>query len=253
MKKKLFNYLNFFIACILFFGFAACNSSVPRVLVFSKTNGWRHDCIPAGKIALKKLGDLHHFSTTFSEDSTIFNPDSLKKFKAVVFFCTTLNILSDTEQNAFEKYIQSGKGFVGIHSATDTEYDWPWYTKLVGAQFVSHPKGTPTAIVQITDRNFIANKHISNATWQRTDEWYNYKNFNPTVNVIMNLDETSYKGGTMGAQHPIAWYHSYDGGRAFYTGLGHTIASYSDDMFMQHLWGGIKYAMTGETGKKNTP
>ena len=252
MKKIISYTLNLFTACILFFVFAAC-SSTPRVLVFSKTNGWRHDCIPAGKIALKKLGDAHHFETIFSEDSTVFNPEYLKQFKAVVFFCTTLNVLSETEQTAFEKYIQSGKGFVGIHAAADTEYDWPWYTKLVGAQFQSHPKGTPTAMVQIIDRDFIANKHIPNATWQRTDEWYNYKNFNPTVNVIMNLDETSYQGGIMGAQHPIAWYHSYDGGRAFYTGLGHTIASYSDDIFMKHLLGGIQYAMTGETGKKNKP
>ncbi len=253
MKVLLPKILCFAFISILFFGASSCSKAVPRVLVFSKTKGWRHDCIPAGKIALEKLGVENRFRTTFSEDASIMNPDSLKQFAAVVFFCTTLDILDNTQQAAFEKYIQSGKGFVGIHAAADTEYDWAWYNKLVGAQFAGHPQGTPTATVQVVDRNFIANKHLTSDTWTRVDEWYNYKNFNPTVTVVLNLDETSYKGGTMGAQHPIAWYHNYDGGRAFYTGLGHTIASYSDPVFMQHILGGIKYAITGDTGKKTTP
>ena len=149
-----------------------------------------------------------------------------------------------------QRYIEAGGGFMGIHAAADAEYNWAWYNKLVGAYFKSHP-GNPNvrkATVVVTDTGFIAMKGIPEK-WERTDEWYNYKNINADLKVIATLDEDTYEGGENGKDHPIAWYHDFDGGRAFYTGGGHTTESYSEPLFLQHLAGGIKYAMGADTAK----
>lgn len=217
---------------------------VLRLLVFSKTNGYRHESIPAGVAAIQKLGQEHEVQVTATEDAAYFVADSLVKFKAVVFLSTTQNVLNPMQQTAFEKYIQGGGGFVGIHAAADTEYDWPWYNKLVGAYFESHPQ-VQQASIKVLDKNHPSTAHLPEK-WERTDEWYNFRDINPEIKVLANLDEESYTGGKNGDQHPIAWYHEFDGGRAFYTGLGHTTQSYSEPLFLQHLWGGIIYAM----GKK---
>lgn len=212
-----------------------------RILVFSKTAGFRHESIPAGIAALQKLGSEHKVAVTATEDATYFVTDSLRQYKAVVFLNTTMDILNESQQSAFERYMQAGGGFAGIHAAADTEYDWPWYNKLVGAYFESHP-ATQKAAIDVIDKNHTSTSHLPER-WERVDEWYNYKSMNPDVKVLAKLDEQSYQGGKNGANHPIAWYHAYDGGRAFYTGLGHTPESYSDPLFLQHMWGGIAYAM----------
>jgi cytochrome c len=154
-----------------------------------------------------------------------------------------MNVLDNNGQAAFEKYIQSGGGYVGVHAASDTEYDWPWYNKLVGAQFKSHPK-QQEAVLHVVDSNFIATKHLPRE-WKRWDEWYNFKNLmlDNTYHVLITIDESSYTGGENGAFHPMSWYHDFDGGRAFYTELGHTDESYADPLFLKHLLGGINYAM----------
>ncbi|MFN3849140.1 MAG: ThuA domain-containing protein [Spirosomataceae bacterium] len=215
-----------------------------RVLVFSKTKGWRHSSIPFGKEAIKKLGQENGFGVDISELSEDFTDANLKKYTTVIFNCTTGNILNNEQQAAFERYIQAGGGFVGIHSAADTEYDWPWYGQLVGAYFESHPSNSNVreAIVNVTDKSHISTKHLPDQ-WKRTDEWYSYKSIFRNIKPLAYLDENTYEGGTNGANHPIAWYHEFDGGRAFYTGGGHTDESFSDPMFLQHLWGGIQYAM----------
>lgn len=215
--------------------------SKDQVLVFSKTNGFRHKSIEKGVATFVKLGAAHNFEITHTEDSLQFNSDNLKKFKLVVFLSTTMDVLGDAQQAAFESYIQNGGSFMGVHAAADTEYEWPWYGKLVGAYFLSHPK-QQTATINVIDHNHPATKHLADI-WTHFDEWYNYKNINPNLNVIMKLDESSYEGGKNGDNHPIAWYHEYDGGRAFYTGLGHTEASYDDLNFRQHLVGGIEYCL----------
>ena len=226
----------------------ACSSTKPavttpsKILVYSKTTGFRHDCIPSGIEAIKKLGTDNGFLTDFTEDSTQFNSANLKNYKAVIFLCTTHNVLSDSGRAAFKSYIEAGNGFVGIHAATDTEYGWAWYGKLVGAYFISHPAGQPLAKINVVDNTNIATQGLP-AVWERKDEWYNFKQVNPDNHILLNLDEKSYKGGVMGAKHPIAWYHDYDGGRAFYTGLGHTKDSYIEPLFLQHLMGGISYAL----------
>ena len=190
----------------------------PRILVFSKTAGFRHESIGAGKAAIIKLGQEHGFLVDTTENPAYFTEDSLKKYKAVVFMSTTGNILNAPQQIAFERYIQAGGGYAGVHAAADTEYDWAWYGKLVGGYFLSHPK-TQEAVVNVTDRTNAASSHLPEK-WKRTDEWYNYKTLNPDVKVLASMDESSYEGGKNGTNHPIAWYHQYDGGRAFYTGTG---------------------------------
>lgn len=213
----------------------------PRILIFSKTAGFRHGSIETGIAAIKKLGDQNDFLVDATEDSAIFTKTNLARYKAVVFLNTTGDILNDQQQEAFEKFIQAGGGYVGIHAASDTEYDWPWYGKLVGAYFKSHP-AIQNATVNVTDRDHISTKHLPEK-WQRRDEWYDYRNTpRDNVRILARLDERSYKNGSMGDDHPIAWCHKYDGGRAWYTGGGHTNESYAEEMFLKHLLGGIQWA-----------
>lgn len=215
----------------------------PKVLVFSKTMGYKHASIPDGIAAIQKLGLENGFAVDTTKNAELFNDDNLKQYSAIVFLSTTMNVLDHKQEAAFERYIQAGGGFVGVHAATDTEYDWGWYTKLVGAQFLSHPSGTPEADFIIKDKDFIATRHFADSVWHRSDEIYNFKKLNPDVNVVMTVDESSYEGGKNGDYHPFAWYHEFDGGRAFYTGAGHTSESFSEPLFLQHLLGGIRYAI----------
>lgn len=223
------------------------NQCIRRLLVFSKTGGFRHASIKDGKIALQKLATEHNFSVDFTEDAAAFSDANLAHYNAVVFMLTTGTILDDNQKAAFERYIRAGGGYVGVHSASDTEYAWSWYGGLVGAYFdrVHGHSKVVQATIHVTDRTHLSTMMLP-ALWVRTDEWYNFAS-NPrgNVNVLMTIDESTYKGGTMGADHPIAWYHEYDGGRAWYTALGHTSESYYEPLFLAHLWGGILYASGG--------
>ena len=215
-----------------------------RVLVFSKTQKFRHDSIPAGIAAIRKLGDVNGFAADATEDAAAFADANLKRYAAVVFLNTTGDVLDDAQQAAFERYIKNGGGYVGVHAASDTEYGWPWYGKLVGAYFARHPAIQPATIIRETaDHPATA---VLPEKWDRTDEWYTFKS-NPRagVTVLLSLDESTYDGGGMG-DHPIAWCHEFDGGRAFYTGLGHTKESYAEPLFLQHLLGGIEWAARRE-------
>jgi len=214
-----------------------------RILVFSKTKGFRHQSIEAGKKALLKLGEEQGYRVDTTEDASYFVEDSLKHYSAVVFLNTTRDVLDHTQQAYFERYIQAGGGFVGIHAAADTEYDWPWYGQLVGAYFDSHPK-VQEAVVKVTDDSHPTTQFLPRE-WRRSDEWYNYKNINPNINILASLDESSYEGGKNGDNHPIVWYHEFDGGRAFYTGGGHTDETFSEPEFIKHLAAGIEYAIGG--------
>ena len=215
----------------------------PKVLVFSKTMGFKHGSIPAGVAAIQKLGSENGFAVDTTKNADLFTDENLKKYSTVIFLSTTGNVLDQNQEAAFERYIQAGGGYVGIHAAADTEYDWGWYNDLAGAQFLSHPRGMPTADFIIKDKNFKATQFFTDSVWTRKDELYNYKNINPDINVLMTLDESTYEGGANGDFHPIAWYHDFDGGRAFYTGGGHADASFSEDLFLKHLLGGIQYAI----------
>ncbi|RAO35766.1 Endo-1,4-beta-xylanase [Micromonospora saelicesensis] len=211
------------------------------VLVFSKTAGFRHDAIPVGIQTIRDLGAANNFTVTATEDAAAFTTSNLNQYEAVVFLNTTGDVLNASQQTAFESYIGSGRGYVGVHAAADTEYDWPFYGNLVGAWFASHP-AIQQANMKVEDRGHAATAHLPQ-TWTRTDEWYNYRtNARSSAHVLATLDESSYSGGGMGADHPLSWCKSYSGGRSFYTGAGHTQASYSESGFRNHLLGGIRYA-----------
>ncbi|MDX3778227.1 ThuA domain-containing protein [Streptomyces europaeiscabiei] len=211
------------------------------VLVFSKTAGFRHDSIPAGIQAIRDLGAANSFTVTATEDGNHFTPGNLSRYEAVVFLNTTGDVLNDAQQSAFQSYIGSGGGFVGVHSAADTEYNWPFYGDLVGAYFASHP-AVQQANVKVEGRAHAATAHLPQ-TWTRTDEWYNFRtNPRTTARVLTTLDESSYSGGSMGADHPHTWCKTYSGGRSFYTGGGHSQASYAEPALRAHLLGGIRYA-----------
>jgi len=226
----------------LLFLFFFCNKkSGPHILVFSKTAGYRHASIENGKLAIMKLGKENNFKVDTTENAALFNEDSLKKYSAVIFLSTTGNVLNNKQEIAFERFIQSGGGFVGIHAATDTEYDWGWFGDLVGAYFNSHPKIQAATII-VVDSSNPSTQHLP-AKWNRTDEWYNFKKMSTDVKVLLKIDEASYEGGTMASNHPMAWYHEFDGGRSFYTELGHTEESYTDSLYLKHVLGGIEYAI----------
>lgn len=214
-----------------------------RLLVFSKTEGWRHQSIEAGQQAIKTLGKDNSVGVTVTENASMFNPDTLQQYSAVIFLNTTGTVFNDAQRSAFETYIRNGGGYVGVHSAADTEYDWPWYGNLMGAYFENHPPGTPNADVLLEDSNHPSTSMLPDV-WNRDDEWYNYQGFSDHINVLLSLDTDSYEGSDHAGNHPIAWYHEFDGGRAFYTGMGHTEASYSNELYLEHLWGGILYAMS---------
>ena len=221
------------------------NVKMPElVLVFTKTAGYRHKSIEKGVQTLRELGREHGFIALQTESGEDFSPQNLKNYKLVVFLSTTLDVLNEAQQRAFENYIKNGGAYLGIHAASDTEYDWPWYGKLVGGYFVSHPE-QQEAKIDVVDKTHPSTAHL-NDVWMHFDEWYNFKDLNPNVHVLMKLDETSYQGGINGDNHPIAWYHEFDGGRAFYTGLGHTEASYDEPEFRQHLWGAIAWCLKRE-------
>jgi type 1 glutamine amidotransferase len=211
------------------------------VLVFSKTAGFRHDSIPAGIIAVRQQGSARGFSVDASEDAATFSDEALTKYKVVVFLSTTGDVLNSAQEAAFERFIRRGGGFVGVHSATDTEYDWPFYGALVGAYFAGHPD-IQNATIQIEDPGHPALASVPRP-WTRRDEWYNFRR-NPrgNVNVLATLDERTYTGGTMAPDHPIVWSHTYDGGRSFYTALGHTQESFSETAFVDHLGRAILWA-----------
>jgi len=226
-----------------------------KVLLFTKTAEFHHKSINAGVDAIQKMGIKHHFKVDWHEDATKFSDENLEQYAVIIFLNTTGDILSDDQQISMERFIQSGKGFVGIHSASDTEYDWEWYTKMVGMMFKIHPK-IQTAKLSVENHNFPGMERMPKERFW-TDEYYTFGPLlNKNLNYLLTVDENSYKpyakwedknveSNGMGDHHPMAWFHEYDGGRAFYSALGHVPATFQDDIFLDHLFGGIYWAATG--------
>jgi type 1 glutamine amidotransferase len=226
-----------------------------RIMVFSKTAGFRHDSIPAGIQALRELGAANSFTVDATEDANAFTTANLASYKVVVFLSTTGDVLNATQQTAFESYIAGGGGYVGVHAAADTEYGWPFYGGLVGAYFHSHP-AIQQVTVRVDDQTHPSTSHLP-AAWVRTDELYNYQT-NPrgVARILARLDESTYSGGNMGADHPIIWCQNYRGGRSWYTGLGHTQASFTEANFRTSLLGGIRWVagmVPGDCGPGSQP
>ncbi|HEY6691542.1 MAG TPA: ThuA domain-containing protein, partial [Solirubrobacteraceae bacterium] len=240
---------------------SAAADSLENVLVFSETAGFRHDSIPNGIAAIQQLGQQNDFNVTATEDSAQFTDANLANFDVIVFLSTTGDVLDDTQQAAFERYIRAGGGFVGIHAAADTEYGWDFYNNMIGASFRNHPAGTPTAAVDIVDGNEPSTQGLP-ARQTRTDEWYNYQgpiapavngsstaaDYSPrlsNVHVLATVDESTYgedDGNTADDDHPITWCGDYEGGRIWYTGMGHTQASFTEPYFVQMILGGLQTA-----------
>ena len=218
------------------------NSSF-NLLVFSKTLLYRHASITNGIAAIQKLGTKHHFRVDATEDAAQFTTTNLAKYKVIVFLSTSGDILNEEQQAAFQTWLRSGGGFVGIHAAiagkVATAGSWPWYAKLLCTEFHHHPAVTQ-ATVHVEDAGNPSTAHLPR-DWIRTDEWYNFETSpRGRVRVLASLDETSYQGGTMGRDHPVAWCRKFEGGLVWYTALGHTEASYNEPLFLQHLLGGIE-------------
>jgi type 1 glutamine amidotransferase len=209
-----------------------------RVLVFTRTTGFRHASIPTGIATVRALGAEDGFAVTATEDPGAFRPAELAGYRAVVFLSTTGDVLDPAGRSALEAYVRGGGGFVGVHSASDTEYGWPFYAELVGARFAGHP---PVQPVTVRFRPGALTAGLP-ATWRVTDEPYNFRGRPRGVQVLATLDESTYSGGTMGADHPIAWTAEVGRGRSFYTGLGHPDAIYADPVFRTLLAAGIRYA-----------
>ncbi|MFH5883930.1 ThuA domain-containing protein [Halalkalibaculum sp. DA3122] len=245
----LLKYLCVLVPALLFI--SSCSdkrSGPPKVLVFSKTAGYHHASIPDGIAAIQKLGAENGFEVDTTTRSATFTEENLKQYSAVIFLSTTGDVLNKYQEADFERYIQAGGGYVGIHAAADTEYQWGWYGDMVGGYFLDHPGiNDPHPNVQegtltVEDATHPSTEFLPDP-WTRTDEWYSYKEFNDEVNVLLTLDEESYQGGADMGYHPIAWYHDYDGGRAYYTGLGHTSESFTEDLYLRHILAGIQYAI----------
>jgi uncharacterized protein len=225
-----------------------------KALLVTTTRGWHHESLHAGVLAIQQLGVKNFFDVVLWEDPNGFTDKYLEQFQVLIFLNTTADIFDSAQQKVMERFIRSGKGFVGIHSASDTEYDWEWYTKLVGRMFYIHPV-IQTAKINIVDASFPGLQGFANnKLW--TDEWYEFGPEKvPDLNYVLAVDETSFnakvdwgakKGAGMGKFHPVSWYHNYDGGRSFYTALGHIPSIYSDPVYLNHLYAGIYWAATGK-------
>lgn len=240
--------LRLLIVCLSASLFIVNNNTVdsPRVLVFSKTQGfggYRHASIEDGKKMFRKLAKEHNFKVTFTEDVQYFTDDSLSQYNAIVFLSTTGDLFNNAQQIAIQRFIQAGGGFMGIHGASGTEYNWPWYGKLVGAWFESHPEDQlQKATIRLSDTTHPAIQDLPNP-WEHAEEWYNFESISSEIKVLGYVDENDYNGGKHGKNHPIFWYQEFDGGRSFYTALGHHPEAYYDPVFVTHIWGGLKYVL----------
>ncbi|MGE6220969.1 ThuA domain-containing protein [Nubsella zeaxanthinifaciens] len=221
---------------------AATFNADKKILIFSLTKGFRHKSISNGIIAVKKLGSEHGFQVDTSESVSSFTKENLSRYRSIIFLNPTgSNVFNERQKQALVDYIHNGGGLLGIHAATDFCYEWEWYGKLIGAYFVSHPKVQSAKLITTKTHRQLMKKIPSE--WQHTDEWYNFKSFNKQVKVLMQVDENSYEGAKMNGSHPIVWYHHFEGGRVFYTGLGHTPESYTNEVFLQQLLNAIEWTM----------
>ena len=243
------------LAAVSLFALAACGPAVARapdaapgggspafrLLLFTRTLGFRHDSIPDGIAAVEALGGAHGFAVDATEDAGAFTPANLARYRVVLFLSATGDVLQGAQRDALRGFVHAGGGWAGVHAAADALYDWPWYGGLVGAWFARHP-AIQQAAIHIEDGSQPATRGLPDP-WVWTDEWYDFRTSpRPAVHVLLTVDERTYQGGGMGADHPIAWDHAYDGGRAWYTSLGHVREAYADPAFRSHLLGGIAYA-----------
>ena len=215
--------------------------SQPDLVVYTRTAGFRHDSIPSAVAAVRGIASTEGLSVLATEDPSAFTPQRLKGVRAVIFLHTTGEVLPAAGQDALQTYLRGGGGFLGIHSAADTGHGWPWYLQLLGAEFVGHP-AIQRAVLARQDAAHPATAPVPDR-WSRTDEWYDFRTSpRGRVHVLLSIDEASYQGGGMGADHPMAWCHEFEGGRSAYTELGHTTESWFEPLFLAHVRGALRWA-----------
>jgi len=230
---------------LLLGGAAQISASEFSALVFSKTLLFRHASITNGIKAIKTLGAQNQFNVDATEDSSWFTRTNLARYKVLVFLSTSGEILNEEQKSAFKEFVEQGGGLAAVHAAVAgdvaTEGSWPWYGEALCASFTNH-----SAIVQATvhiEETENPSTALLPADWVRTDEWYNFiANPRGKARVLATVDEASYKGGTMGKDHPVTWCRRMGKGRIWYTALGHTEESFNDPLFLKHLLGGIQVA-----------
>lgn len=228
-----------------------------NVLVFSKVQegAYRHTSIPFGISALEALAKERGWQADFTTDSSVFNDQDLKKYDVIVWNNTGGVVFDDNNRRAFQNYIRGGGGYAGIHMAaagslfekgsTCTEPGWPWFESLVGARFKFHQAGTPPGKLLKNTAEHIGLDGLPDP-WIHEDEWYEWEKNpadNPNIKVLLWVDQKSYSiDKTKTAKHPISWYQEFEGGRVFYTALGHPDAAFNEENFRRHLVGGIEWA-----------
>ena len=222
-----------------------------KVLIYTRNGeGYIHGNIDASVKALQGICTEIKVETEVSDDPAYFTSDNLQRFDAIIFSNTNNEaFITDDQRDAFQKFIRSGKGFVGIHSACGSERNWPWFWAMLGGKFLRHPPLQPFD-VKVIDQNHPSTRFLPD-TWKWEDECYYINNLNPDIHVLLAVDLTTiedtnrmeYPGTTFGDLFPLAWYHKYDGGREWYTALGHNPEHYSDSLFLRHLKGGIKWSL----------
>ena len=226
----------------------AAAADEPRVLLFSHSTGYRHASIEPGVAAIKVLGAREGMEIVASEDPNVFSAKGLADFDAIIFLSTSTDSkkpesewFQGTRREALQSFVRGGGGIVGIHAASDSHYHWPWYVRMIGGHFARHPAGTPEGELKVTDAGHPATKGIAART-RRVDEWYYFEDYNPEAKLLVTLDPASI-GEKDANPNPISWAHEYEGGRVFYTAMGHTAESFSDPYFLKHLTGGLRWVM----------
>jgi hypothetical protein len=238
----------FFLLLAIFL--AAPVTAQPRgaILIYSGTTGYRHESIPAGIEAVTALAKRRGLQVVASEDPAVFSNASLKRFRAIVLLsCTTDPKNPESEwlvgdrRAALQQFVHRGGGILGIHAAADSHYYWPWYGKMIGGHFARHPQGTPTGTVRVAAPGNPLVAGLA-ATKQRTDEWYYFDDYDPTSKLLVTLDPTSIGEADVNP-NPMAWAREVEGGRVFYTAMGHTRESYSDPYFLRLVGNGMDWVL----------
>jgi hypothetical protein len=242
--------MRFLLACLmsLLLGAAAPPPRSSAILIYSGTTGYRHESIPAAIEAVTEIARQRGLSVVASEDPAVFSADSLRRFRAIVLLsCTTdpknpaSEWLVGERRTALQQFVRRGGGIVAIHAAADSHYNWPWYGELIGAHFARHPHGTPTGEVRVVDRSHPAVAGLA-LTLRRTDEWYYFDDYDPTSHLLATVDPASI-GEKDVNPNPMSWTRTVDGGRVFYTAMGHTKESYSDPWFLRHIADGLDWVL----------
>jgi len=210
------------------------------ILLYTRTDVPHHPSIVPGVRALHELAEANGFFLTHTEDPRAFTGPAPVQPGVVVFLNTATDELDAGQREGLVQCIRGGSAFVGIHSASYFEKDWPWYESLVGARFAGHPE-PQEGRVDVTDRNHPATMGIP-ARWVHVDEWYNFRSLPAGVRVLATLDESTYAGGAHGAHHPVMWCHTFEGSRSFYTALGHTDECFRDETYLAHILGALRWA-----------